>query len=138
MRRSSVRPGFTFIELLVVMAVIGILAAVGVPRIRNMKERAYQATLRSDLGALRTAQEAYFTEHKEYATVVALLEYRPSTNVTVSILSDDTTRGWKAAAKHKWLDSPCVTAVGTDAVGVESGAIVCGNLTSETPAAIGN
>ena len=123
------------IELLVVMAVLGILAAVGVPRIRNMKERAYQATLRSDLGALRTAQEAYFAEHKEYATVVALLEFRTSTNVTVAIVSEDPTRGWKAAAKHNWLESPCVTAAGAEAVGLESGAIVCPNLAAQASAA---
>jgi prepilin-type N-terminal cleavage/methylation domain-containing protein len=137
MRRRRLRPGFTFIELLVVMAIMGILAAVGVPRIRNMKERAYQATLRSDLGALRTAQEAYFAENKEYATVVALLEYRASTNVTISIVSEDPARGWKAAAKHKWLDSPCVTASGAEAVGVEAGAIVCPNLVVEAAAAKG-
>lgn len=136
MRRSSARLGFTFIELLVVMAVLGILAAVGVPRIRNMKERAYQATLRSDLGAMRTAQEAYFAEHKEYATIAALLEFRASTNVTVSIVSEDPTRGWKAAAKHKWLDLPCMTAAGAEAVEVETGAIVCPNLAMESSAAM--
>ena len=137
MRRSSAKLGFTFVELLVVMAVIGILAAVGVPRIRNMKERAYQATLRSDLGAMRTAQESYYAENREYATVVDLLEFRPSTNVTVSIVSEDPTRGWKAAAKHKWLHLPCITAAGAEAVEVESGAIVCPNLAMEASAATG-
>src|SRR5215211_2455153 len=43
MRRFN-RPGFTFIELLIVMVVMGVLAGIGVPRIRNMKERSYQAT----------------------------------------------------------------------------------------------
>lgn len=127
MRRSR-RLGFTFIELLVVMVVIGLLASIGVPRIRNMKERAYQATLRSDLGALRTAQEAYFVEHHQYATDTLQLEYRTSTNVTVTIISEDPYRGWRAAAKHKWLDGPCTTATGSEAVDVESGAIICSNL----------
>jgi len=72
------RPGFTFIELLTVMVVIGALATVGVPRIRTMKERAYQATLRSDLGTLRTAQEAYYAEHQQYATDVSALDFRLS------------------------------------------------------------
>jgi prepilin-type N-terminal cleavage/methylation domain-containing protein len=127
MRRSN-RPGFTFIELLIVMLVMGVLAGIGVPRIRNMKERAYQATLRSDLGALRTAQEAYYSENQRYATDTSSLEFRTSANVSVTIVSDDPTRGWKAAAKHRWLDSPCITAAGAEAVGVESGAIVCANL----------
>lgn len=137
MRRSN-RPGFTFIELLIVMVVMGVLAAIGVPRIRNMKERAYQATLRSDLGALRTAQEAYYTENFRYATDTSALEYRTSRNVSVSIASDDPARGWKAVATHKWLDTPCTTAAGADAVGVESGAIVCSNLAAPVASASKN
>ena len=129
MRRFN-RPGFTFIELLTVMIVIGLLAAIGVPRIRGMKERSYQATLRSDLGALRTAQEAYFVEHDRYATVVSALDLRLSRNVSVDIESSDPYRGWKAAARHAWLSTPCTTAQGADAVGVEAGAIVCSNVTA--------
>jgi prepilin-type N-terminal cleavage/methylation domain-containing protein len=127
--RRSIRPGFTFIEILVVMVVMGVLAGIGVPRIRNMKERAYQATLRSDLGALRTAEEAYFAENQRYATDVTLLDFRRSANVAITIESEDPMRGWKASAKHMWLDTPCTTASGADAVGVESGSIVCANLT---------
>ena len=52
---------------------VGVLAGIGVPRIRSMKERSYQATLRSDLGALRTAQEAYYAENLRYATDVSAL-----------------------------------------------------------------
>lgn len=129
MRRSN-RPGFTFIELLTVMIVIGLLATIGVPRIRTMKERAYQATLRSDLGALRTAQEAYFAEHQQYATNVTALEMRLSRNVSVTIESSDPYRGWKAAATHAWLPTPCTTAQGIEAVGVEAGAILCSNVSA--------
>jgi prepilin-type N-terminal cleavage/methylation domain-containing protein len=129
MRRCN-RPGFTFIELLTVMIVIGLLAGIGVPRIRNMKERSYQATLRSDLGALRTAQEAYYAENQRYATEVADLELRLSSRVSVTIESSDPLRGWKAAARHVWLNTPCTTAAGIDAVGVESGAIICSNVSA--------
>src|SRR5215207_2637338 len=79
MRRSN-RSGFSFIELLIVMVVMGVLASIGVPRIRSMKERSYQATLRSDLGALRTAQEAYYAENMKYATDVSALEFRMSSH----------------------------------------------------------
>jgi len=129
MRRVN-RPGFTFIELLTVMIVIGLLASIGVPRIRTMKERAYQATLRSDLGALRTAQEAYYAENQSYTTDVTALDMRLSSHVTVTIESSDPQRGWKAAARHMWLNTPCTTATGIDAVGVESGAIICSNVSA--------
>jgi prepilin-type N-terminal cleavage/methylation domain-containing protein len=127
MRRSN-RPGFTFIELLTVLVVMGALASIGVPRIRNMKERSYQATLRSDLGALRTAEEAYFAENLRYTTDLTALEFRRSTNVTITIESSDPLKGWRAAARHLWLATPCTTATGPDAVGVESGAVVCSNV----------
>jgi len=134
MRRSN-RPGFTFIELLTVMVVIGLLSAIGVPRIRNMKERSYQATLRNDLGAVRTAQEMYFAENMTYSTTVSSLELRLSTNVTVEIESSDPLKGWKASARHAWLPTPCTTATGPDAVGVEMGAIICSNVSATLGAA---
>lgn len=137
MRRYN-RAGFTFIELLVVMVVMGVLAGIGVPRIRNMKERSYQAMLRSDLGALRTAEEAYYSENQRYATDLTSLEFRLSSNVLITIESGDPVKGWKAAATHKWLDTPCTTAAGAEAVGVESGAIVCSNLALPSAAATGS
>lgn len=116
------------IELLTVMMVIGVLAAIGVPRIRNMKERSYQATLRSDLGALRTAQEAFYAENLRYTTDITALDFRRSSHVSITIESSDELKGWRASAKHDWLATPCTTAAGSDAVGVEAGAIVCSNV----------
>lgn len=116
------------IELLTVMLVIGVLAAIGIPRIRNMKERSYQATLRSDLGALRTAQEAYYAENLRYTTDLTALDFRRSSHVTITIESSDEVKGWRASAKHDWLATPCTTAAGSDAVGVEAGSIVCSNV----------
>ena len=116
------------IELLTVMLVIGVLAAIGIPRIRNMKERSYQATLRSDLGALRTAQEAYYAENLRYTTDLTALDFRRSSHVTITIESSDEVKGWRASAKHDWLATPCTTAAGPDAVGVEAGAIICSNV----------
>lgn len=112
------------------MVVIGLLATIGVPRIRTMKERSYQATLRSDLGALRTAEEAYYAEHMMYATDVSALEYRMSSHVAVTIESSDPLKGWKASARHTWLSTPCTTAAGSEAVDVESGAIICSNVSA--------
>lgn len=136
MRRFN-RPGFTFIELLIVMVVMGVLAGIGVPRIRYMKERSYQAMLRNDLGALRIAEEAYFSENQKYTTDLSLLDFRRSSNVEITIVSSDPQKGWRAAATHTWLASPCTTAAGADAVGVEAGAIVCGNVSLSIGGAVG-
>lgn len=136
MRRINQR-GFTFIELLTVMVVMGLLAGIGVPRIRNMKERSYQATLRSDLGTLRTAEEAYYTENLRYTTNLNDLDFRRTTNVEITIVSTDPLKGWSALARHVSLATPCTTSVGAEAVGVESGAILCGNLALPAGDALG-
>ena len=138
MRRRFHRSGFTFIEVLTVMVVMGVLAGIGIPRIRNMKERSYQATLRSDLGALRTAEEAYYAENLRYTTDLSLLDFRRSSNVSITIVSSDPLKGWRASASHDWLATPCTTASGADAVGVEAGAIVCSNLALSQGGAQGN
>jgi len=135
MRRTN-RAGFTFVELLIVMLLMGILASIGVPRIRSMKERSYQATLRSDLGALRTAEEAYYAENLRYTTNLTDLDFRKSPNVTITIESSDPLKGWRAAARHLWLQAPCTTAAGSDAVGVEAGAIVCSTLATPSGGAV--
>ena len=55
-RRSK---GFTLIELLIVVAIIGILAAIAIPKFANTKKKAIVASMKSDLRNLVTAEEAY-------------------------------------------------------------------------------
>src|SRR5947207_4483053 len=56
------RKGFTLIELLIVVVIIGILAAIAIPKFANTKEKAYLASMKSDLRNLVTAEEAYYAE----------------------------------------------------------------------------
>ena len=63
--------GFTLIELMIVVAIIGILAAIAIPNFMNYQCKAKQAEAKSLLGDLRKAQEAYFAEYDTYSTVQA-------------------------------------------------------------------
>lgn len=118
------RVGFTFVEILVAMLVFGALSAIAVPRYRNFKEKAYIATLKSDLGNLRIAQEAYWSENMVYAADSTGLDWKPSNQVHVSITSTDPADNFTATATHLNMPSAhCVTTAGR--TGTTSGEITC-------------
>jgi type IV pilus assembly protein PilA len=67
------RKGFTLIELLIVVVIIGILAAIAIPKFANTKEKAYIASMKSDLRNLVTAEEAYFADSVKYSATVCTI-----------------------------------------------------------------
>ncbi|MDP8243271.1 MAG: prepilin-type N-terminal cleavage/methylation domain-containing protein [Candidatus Hinthialibacter antarcticus] len=82
---SSLRktPGFTLIELLIVVAIIGILAAIAVPNFLNAQIKAKVARAQSDLRSMATAIEMYTLDNNAPP---------PSTNP--SMTNSDTTYGY--------------------------------------------
>jgi type IV pilus assembly protein PilA len=97
---SHVKKGFTLIELLIVVVIIGILAAIAIPKFANTKEKAYVASMKSDLRNLITAQEAYYSDNNQsYAQSTTNLgtNYKASTGITVAI-GGVTATGWQATA----------------------------------------
>lgn len=58
--------GFTLIELLIVVAIIGILAAIAIPQFSVYRQKGYNAAAISDLKSSKVALESYFTESQLY------------------------------------------------------------------------
>ncbi len=58
--------GFTLIELLIVVAIIGILAAIAIPQFAAYRERAFNSAAQSDLRNFKTAMEADYSDNFEY------------------------------------------------------------------------
>lgn len=58
--------GFTLIELLIVVAIIGILAAIAVPNFLNAQTRAKLARCKADLKSIGNALEQYFLDRNDY------------------------------------------------------------------------
>ena len=99
---AAQKKGFTLIELLIVVVIIGILAAIAIPKFANTKEKAYVASMKSDLRNLVTAQEAYFSDNNStYASSTTALgtTYKSSSGVTVT-MGTVTNTGWGASASH--------------------------------------
>src|SRR5712691_2090930 len=64
--RTAGQHGFTLLELLVVMTIIGILAAVAVPALKNSPQRAREATLKEDLFAMRSVIDQFHGDKGNY------------------------------------------------------------------------
>ena len=65
--------GFTLIELMIVIAIIGILAAIAIPQFNAYRKRSYNSSAVADLRNAATAQEAYFVDESTYCSSTGAL-----------------------------------------------------------------
>jgi prepilin-type N-terminal cleavage/methylation domain-containing protein len=118
--RNTTRKGFTLIELLIVVVIIGILAAIAIPKFANTKEKAYLASMKSDLRNMATVEEGYFSDWQVYTggpasnvggTTVSLSGFVPSAGVSVTATASGGT-GWSASATHTATTKTCAIFIG--------------------------
>ena len=66
LKKQRDQKGFTLIELMIVIAIIGILATIAIPQFNNYRARSYNAAALADSRNLKTDLEGYYAEWGEY------------------------------------------------------------------------
>ena len=109
--------GFTLIEILIVLLVVGALAAIAVPRYAGAKDKAYQAAMTADLRAAAILEEQYAADnHGQYFSGSAthdspLNGFTPSKDVTVTFTAfnilGSQLADWTAVVKHSQTSESC-------------------------------
>jgi type IV pilus assembly protein PilA len=69
--------GFTLVELMIVVAIIGILAAVAIPNYQKYQARSRQSEAKIALSAIYTVEKGYVVEHSSYSTCLSQIGYSP-------------------------------------------------------------
>lgn len=100
MERRRGRGGFTLIELMIVLLVIGLLAAVTIPRFSRTKSRAFDAAAQTDLRNAVSAQEAYFADNQSYATDTQELGFDGALTSGVSLSVSAAGSSYEMTARH--------------------------------------
>jgi prepilin-type N-terminal cleavage/methylation domain-containing protein len=74
----STEPGFSLVELMMVVAIIAVLAAVGIPNYITYQNRSRQSEARILLSGVYSSETVYFAEHSRYARSYDEINFRPS------------------------------------------------------------
>lgn len=122
----AVPTGFTLIEILIVVVIIGLLATIAIPKFSSSRDKALVTSMKSDLRNLMTQQESRLADSGSYATSFPTTIWRPTTGVTgptIALTSD----GWTAWVGHLSSTKTCSIFVGTTplAPAVKEGVPTC-------------
>ena len=108
--RITAKDGFTLIELMIVIVIIGVLASMAISTWQNRKADAIIAGMKSDLRNLAAAEEAYLVDNTTYTSDTDDLAFRLSPQVVLTLQADQ--KGWTARATHPATSKECGLFVG--------------------------
>ena len=87
---KKISKGFTLIELMIVVAIIGILAALAIPNFIKFQARSKQSEAKANLKAMFTAEKAYFQEKDAFSGLSNIVGFAPERNNRYAYYLDTT------------------------------------------------
>ena len=105
--------GFTLVELLIVVAIMGVLAGVVVFSVAGVQDDSKTAACKTEAQTLRAAEEAYYAKNKNYASAALLLsdKFLSTTPTKVDVLTPASGTG--SAYTLGWNATNCAGVTGT-------------------------
>lgn len=125
----SSRKGFTIIELLIVVVILGLLASIAIPKLAATKDKTKMASVKNDLRNTMTAQEAYFADYSTFGTLSQLQaasNYNLSTGNTGAVTG--VSNGYTATISNPTISmglTQCTVQSGAGATAGVDGVIIC-------------
>jgi prepilin-type N-terminal cleavage/methylation domain-containing protein len=91
--------GFSLMEVMIVVVIIGILAALAYPNLEKYLKRARQTEAKTNLSAIYTAQKIYYTLHQSYAEDIKKLDLSLAQGLYTFTIQEASKNTFKAQAK---------------------------------------
>lgn len=107
LKKGGRNEGFTLVELMVVVAIIGILSVVAIPNFKQYQAKSKTSEAKIQLSGMYTAMSAFYSDNDVYATCLRYMGYDPS--------SDNSryyTVGFSATFYGSGVPGPCTAATG--------------------------